>query len=74
MTFSYGRGENGARRPWESDKIAKFVKEKVMAEGWALKIKGIFLRGFEPTDMRRSYSAGAANKIRDMSPLQGRGS
>lgn len=25
--FSYGRGENGARLPWESDKIAKFVEE-----------------------------------------------
>ena len=44
--FSYGRGENEARLPWESDKIAKFVEEKVMAEGWALKIQGIFLRGF----------------------------
>ena len=31
MTFSYEGGENGARRPWESDKIAKFVEEKVMA-------------------------------------------
>lgn len=40
MTFSYGRGENEARRPWESDKIAKFVEEKVMAEGWALRIEG----------------------------------
>ncbi len=40
MTFSYGRGENEARLPWESDKIAKFVKEKVMAEGWALRIEG----------------------------------
>ena len=25
--FSYGRGENGATLPWESDKIAKFVEE-----------------------------------------------
>lgn len=25
--FSYGRGENEARLPWESDKIAKFVEE-----------------------------------------------
>ena len=25
--FSYRRGENGARLPWESDKIAKFVEE-----------------------------------------------
>ena len=40
MTFSYERGENGARLPWESDKIAKFVEEKVMAEGWALRIEG----------------------------------
>lgn len=42
MTFSYGRGEKEARQPWESDKIAKFVEEKVMAEGWALKIEGCF--------------------------------
>lgn len=40
MTFSYVRGENGARLPWKSDKIAKFVEEKVMAEGWALRIEG----------------------------------
>ena len=25
--FSYGRGDNEARLPWESDKIAKFVEE-----------------------------------------------
>ena len=44
--FSYGRGENEARLPWESDKIAKFVEEKVMAEGWALKIEGCFYAVF----------------------------
>ena len=44
--FSYGRGENEARLPWESDKIAKFVKEKVMAEGRALKIEGCFYAVF----------------------------
>ncbi len=46
MTFSYGRGENEARLPWESDKIAKFVEEKVMAEGRALKIQGCFYAVF----------------------------
>ena len=44
--FSYGRGENEARLPWESDKIAKFVEEKVMAEGRALKIEGCFYAVF----------------------------
>ena len=51
MTFSYGRGENEARLPWESDKIAKFVEEKVMAEGWALKIEGCFYAVFELNNM-----------------------
>ena len=55
--FSYGRGENEARLPWESDKIAKFVKEKVMAEGWALKIQGCSYAVFGLTDMRRRSEA-----------------
>ena len=68
MTFSYGRGENGARLPWESDKIAKFVKEKVMAEGRALKIEGCFYAVLgQPTcdgGLRRSTVAHFARKVR----------
>ena len=55
--FSYGRGENEARLPWESDKIAKFVKEKVMAEGAALKIQGCLYAVFGLTNMQRRSEA-----------------
>ena len=66
--FSYGRGEKEARQPWESDKIAKFVEEKVMAEGWALKIEGCFYAVLsQPTcdgGLRRSTVAHFARKVR----------
>ena len=65
--FSYGRGENGARLPWESDKIAKFVEEKVMAEG-PKKIQGCFYAVLsQPTcdgGLRRSTVAHFARKVR----------
>ena len=66
--FSYGRGENEARLPWESDKIAKFVEEKVMAEGWALRIEGCFYAVLsQPTcdgGLRRSTVAHFDRKVR----------
>ena len=66
--FSYGWGENGASLPWESDKIAKFVEEKVMAEGQALKIEGCFYAVLgQPTcdgGLRRSTVAHFARKVR----------
>ena len=68
MTFSCGRGENEARLPWESDKIAKFVEEKVMTEGWAKKIQGCFYAVLsQPTcdgGLRRSTVAHFARKVR----------
>lgn len=40
--FFLWTGRKWGEAALESDKIAKFVEEKVMAEGWALKIQGCF--------------------------------